>query len=98
MEETALSRIGKLYAFTTIRVKPPHYVGQIPYIVGIVELPEGERIRALLTECDQNSLNIGMEMELIIESVGRTVEPLGKIEVGEEILGWKFKPLRRSDS
>jgi uncharacterized OB-fold protein len=95
MEEIALSQTGTLYSFTTIRVKPPHYIGEVPYIVGIVELPEGERIRTLLTDCDQDSLEIGMEMELVIEVVGRTTKPLGKIEAGTEVLGWKFRPLRR---
>lgn len=95
MEEIALSRTGILYSFTTIKVKPPHFIGQVPYIVGVVELPEGERIRTLLTDCDQDSLEIGMEMELVIEVVGKAAKPLGKIEVGTEVVGWKFRPLRR---
>jgi uncharacterized protein len=95
MEKIALSRIGNLFAFTTVRVKPPHFIGEVPYLVGIVELPEGERIRTLLTECDQHSLKIGMKMELVIESVGKTTEPIGKIEFGTEVLAWKFRPLGR---
>lgn len=95
MEEIALSQTGILYSFTTIRVKPPHFIGEVPYIVGVVELPEGERIRTLLTDCDQASLEIGMEMELVIEVVGKTTKPLGKMEVGTEVVGWKFRPLRR---
>ena len=95
MEEIAIGQTGKLYSFTTIRVKPPHFIGEVPYIVGVVELPEGERIRALLTDCEQDSLELGMEMQLVIEAVGKTTKPLGKIGVGTEVLGWKFKPLRR---
>ncbi|MCJ7791026.1 MAG: OB-fold domain-containing protein [Dehalococcoidia bacterium] len=94
MEGVALSRIGKLYSFTTVRIKPPHFIGQPPYLVGVVELPEGERIRTLLTECDKDSLKIGMEMELVIERIGTSTEVIGKIEVGTELLGWKFRPLR----
>lgn len=95
MEEVGLSRIGRLYAFTTIRVKPPHFIGEVPYLTGVVELPEGERIKTLLTECEQDSLEIGMEMELVVESVGKTSEPIGKIKVGTEVLGWRFRPLRK---
>lgn len=95
MEEIALSQTGRLYSFTTIKVKPPHFIGEVPYIVGVVELPEGERIRTLLTDCDQASLEIGMDMELVIEIVGKTNKPLGKIEVGTDVTGWKFRPLRR---
>jgi len=95
MEKILLSRIGKLFSFTTVRVKPPHFIGEVPYLVGVVELPEGERIKTLLTECDQGVLEIGMEMELVIESVGRLKAPMGKIEAGTEVSGWKFRPLRK---
>lgn len=95
MKNIPLSRIGKLFSFTTVRVKPPHFIGEAPYLVGVVELPEGERIKTLLTECDQNALEVGMEMELVIASVGRLKAPIGKIEAGTEVLGWKFRPLRR---
>jgi uncharacterized protein len=95
LEEVQLSRTGKLYSFTTIRVRPPHYIGEVPYAVGVVELPEGERIRTLLSHCDQSCLEIGVEMELSIEVVGKANKPIGKIEVGTEVLGWTFRPLRR---
>jgi len=97
MERVSLNQTGKLYSFTTIRVKPPHFLGDVPYLMGVVELPEGERIRALLTECDQGSLEIGMDMELVIESVGKTTKPVGKIDVGTEVLGWKFRPRRKEE-
>jgi uncharacterized OB-fold protein len=95
MEKIPLSRVGKLFSFTTVRVKPPHFIGEVPYLVGVVELPEGERIKTLLTGNDQSALEIGMEMELIIESVGRLKAPIGNIEAGTEVLGWKFRPLRK---
>ena len=95
MLEIPLSRTGKLYSFTTIRVRPPHYIGEVPYVVGVVELSEGERIRTLLSHCDQSSLRIGMDMELSIEVIGTANKPLGKIEVGTEVVGWTFRPLRR---
>ncbi len=95
MEKIPLSRVGKLFSFTTVRVKPPHFIGEVPYLVGVVELPEGERIKTLLTGCDQSFLEIGMEMELVIEPVGRLKAPMGNIEAGTEVLGWKFRPLRK---
>lgn len=95
MEKILLSRVGKLFSFTTVRVKPPHFIGEVPYLVGVVELPEGERIKTLLTGCDQSVLEIGMEMELVIESIGKLKAPMGKIEAGTEVSGWKFRPLRK---
>lgn len=95
LEKIPLSRVGKLFSFTTVRVRPPHFIGEVPYLVGVVELPEGERIKTLLTGCDPSVLEIGMEMELVIESVGRLKSPIGNIEAGTEVSGWKFRPLRK---
>lgn len=90
MEEIQLSRTGKLYAFTTIREKLPGSKVQYPSLVGIIELPEGEKIRTLLVDCDHTSLRIGDDMELVIDTVYED-------EAGRHVLGWKFRPLRRKD-
>lgn len=97
MKEIPLSGKGTLYSFTTVRVRPPHFIGEVPYVVGVVELAEGEKIRTLLSHCDQSVLEIGMAMELSIEVVGKANKPIGKIEVGSEVLGWTFRPLRRQE-
>lgn len=90
LEEVALSRRGKLCSFTSILVKLPGAKLEPPYFVGIVELPEGERIRTLLTNSSPALLKIGDEMELIIDAVY-------KDESGREVLGWKFKPVREGE-
>jgi uncharacterized OB-fold protein len=95
MEKIPLSRVGKLFSFTTVRVKPPHFIGAVPYLVGVVELPEGERIKTLLTGCEQGELEIGMEMELVIERVGKLKAPIGNIDAETEVSGWKFRPVRK---
>lgn len=88
MEEVAFGCGGKLYSFTTVRVKPGWCITPVPFMAGVVELPEGERIRTQLVDCDQSSLEIGMDMELTIGVVGTN-------ESGSEVLGWKYRPLRR---
>ena len=60
-----------------------------PYAVGYIDLPEGVRIYSMLTEADMKKLEIGMEMELVIE-------PIRKTSDGEEIIGYKFKPVLQS--
>ena len=95
MEEITFPRTGKLHSFTTVRIHPPHCLLEVPYMAGKVELEGGEQIRTLLTDCDQSSLEIGMEMELAIESIGKAKESMGKIAVGDEILAYKFRPVRR---
>ena len=98
METTFLSRTGTLYSFSSINVPPPHFIGEVPYLVGTVELPQGEKIQSLLTGCDFKALEIGMEMELVIEVAGTTTKPFAKLDPGTQVLAWKFRPKRRSQS
>jgi len=90
LEEVALSRRGRLYSFTTIMVKLPGAKLDPPYLVGIVELPEGERIRTLLSGAESASLNIGDEMELVIDVIYED-------DLGRQVLGWKFRPVRKGE-
>ena len=93
MEEFIIPTVGKLYSFTTIRVKPPHSIVQVPYVVGLVEVAGGEKVKTLIDVKDQSELKIGMDVELIIDVIGKMDEPMGVIRPGQEVLGWKFKPV-----
>lgn len=90
LEKVGLSRKGRLHSFTTVLVKLPGARVDPPYLVGVVELPEGERIRTLLAGADQESLRIGQEMELAVCVVY-------KDESEKEVLGWKFRPADDGD-
>lgn len=86
MEEIALSRRGKLNTFTLTMVAPPGF--QAPYIQGYVDLPEGCTIFTLITGCEprEDALQIGQEVELV-------VEPVRVDEEGNQLIGYKFKPV-----
>lgn len=86
MEEIPLSRRGRLNTFTLTTVAPPGF--QAPYIQGFVDLPEGCTVFTLITGCEpsEGSLQIGQEMELVIE-------PVRLDEEGNQLLGYKFKPM-----
>jgi benzoylsuccinyl-CoA thiolase BbsA subunit len=84
IEETPLSRKGKLYTFTEVYQKPPDYNGPIPYLIGRVLLPEGVFVLAQL-KAKKEDLKIDMDMELVVESIYRD-------ETGKEIIGYKFIP------
>jgi uncharacterized OB-fold protein len=90
LKEIALGRTAKLYSFTTVRVRIPDSKVEPPYLVGIVEFPEGERARTLLADCDPASLKVGADMELMIEAVYED-------ELGRQILGWKYRPLKGTE-
>lgn len=87
MKEIPLSSRGKLYTYTVIYQAPPGYVGKMPYAVGKVELPEGERILAPLVEVEPPQLRVGMEMELVIGKVFEDPE-------GGEVVTYQFRPYK----
>jgi uncharacterized OB-fold protein len=64
-----LSGSGRLWAWTAVTTAPPGYRGAAPYGFGVVELPEGIRVVARLTEADPARLSAGQEMQLVIVPV-----------------------------
>jgi len=90
-ENVELSRRGVLWTWTVQNFPPPHpYLGDarefVPFGVGYIELPEGLRVEARLTENDADRLRIGMDMELVIE-------PFGTNAKGPQLLTFAFRPL-----
>lgn len=85
-EEIPLSRRGKLYTYSINQMAPEGFIA--PYITGKIDLPEKVRIFSVITGCEPNedSLYIGMEMEVVFE-------PLRKDEAGNDLIGYKFRPL-----
>jgi len=87
VEETLLGPKASLFSFTNINHRVPEgYEGPVPYGVGWVDLPEGARIVAYLTESDPEKLKVGMDLMLIIDKLFDDSE-------GNELIGFKFKPL-----
>ena len=86
MEEVPLGSKGRLDSFAVLRQAPPGFVA--PYMVGIVQLPDGPELFCLITGCEikDDALVIGQEMELVIDRIREDDE-------GNEIIGWKFKPV-----
>jgi uncharacterized OB-fold protein len=84
-ETITLGRGGVLYAYTAVENAPPGYRGQVPYGIGVVELPEGIRIVTRLTESAVDRLRFEMPMRLVTEE-------LFVNEAGDTIVGWAFAP------
>jgi uncharacterized OB-fold protein len=86
MEQVALSSVGKVYSSTAVWYSPPLYKGQIPYVAGEVELPEGALVATIFTGCSQERpLEIDTEVELVTDKFGEDEE-------GNDIMIPKFKP------
>jgi uncharacterized OB-fold protein len=82
-EPVELSRRGTLWAWTAVTAPPPGYKGEVPYGVGIVELPEGVRVIGRLTETDPGALSEGQAMEL-------RVVPLHRDDEGNDVVTYAF--------
>lgn len=84
-EATDLSPGGLLWAWTAVTAAPPGYRGEVPYGMGVVELPEGIRVITRLTESDPAALRAGQPMEL-------RVVPLHTDDEGTPIVTFAFAP------
>lgn len=81
-----LSQYGKLWTFTVIRNRPPgDFKGKVPMGEGLVELPEGIRVKSPLGG-DIEKLEIGMDLKF-------TAYPLYENENGEEVIAFRFDPV-----
>ncbi len=68
-EKVRLSDEGKVLTFTVIRVAPKQFATQTPYVVAVVELPEGARITAQVVDCRPEEVEIGKSVKLVFRKV-----------------------------
>jgi uncharacterized OB-fold protein len=61
----------------------------VPFGIGVVELPEGVRVIARLTESDPAALRSGQQMSL-------RVVPLHTDEEGHDVVTFAFEPVPAS--
>jgi uncharacterized OB-fold protein len=81
-----LSQKGKLWTYTVIRNRPPgDFKGKVPMGEGLVELPEGIRVKSPLGG-DVEKLEIGMDLKF-------TAYSLYENEHGDEVIAFKFDPV-----
>ncbi len=78
---------GELYSFTTLRQGPAGFENYTPYSVGMIKLDEGPMVEAMLTDVNDDELEIGMRMEMVT----RRIREEG--ERGILIYGYKFRPV-----
>ena len=77
---------GKLYSYTTIFQAPDRFEQIVPYLVGLVDLEEGVRITAQLTDVQPKDVHIGMPLEMVVRQISED-GPKGPI-----LYGYKFRP------
>ncbi len=98
-EQVELARRGTLWTWTVQGFPPksPPYVGDTspegfrPFGVGYIELAGQVRVESRLTESDPAKLEIGMEMEMVIET-------LGQDDDGNDLVTYAFAPVAEGAS
>ncbi|PKB68190.1 MAG: hypothetical protein BZY81_02440 [SAR202 cluster bacterium Io17-Chloro-G4] len=81
-----LGKQGILYSFTIVRIPPQGWPGDVPYVLGQIELAEGPQVLAEVIDCRHDDLKIGMNVELAL----RLVEAA---EGGAERVVYKWQPV-----
>jgi uncharacterized OB-fold protein len=86
-QQYQFSGTGKVYSYTTVYDAPKGFEEFAPYTIAIVELAEGPRVTAQITDCDNGTLKIGQ----VVEMVTRILSKDG--DRGPITYGYKFRPL-----
>jgi len=56
---------GTVYTFTIVRqYNMPPFATMVPYVVAMIELPEGPRVLGHVTDCDPAEVRIGAEVQM----------------------------------
>jgi uncharacterized OB-fold protein len=82
MRKARIGKQGTLYSFTTSYMPSSQF--QAPFTVGWIDLKEGIRIVAPILAKQYQILQIGMEMELVIDELWRNEKT--------RVFGYKYRP------
>ncbi len=64
-EKTKLSWKGKVITSTVVTVAPTDFQMEAPYVVAVVETPEGARLMTQVVDCDPSAVQPGMDVSLV---------------------------------
>ncbi|MBN1231206.1 MAG: Zn-ribbon domain-containing OB-fold protein [Anaerolineales bacterium] len=86
------SGFGKVYAFTHLSDVPEGYDDFAPYALAIIELDEGPRVTAQLTDLGDVEIEIGMPVEVVTRRLRSATDERGML-----IYGYKFRPVLKTE-
>lgn len=77
---------GTIYSYTVMYQTSPPFEPYVPYVVALIDLDEGPRITAQLTDIAPDEVKIGLEVEMVIRKMSEEGER------GMIVYGYKFRP------
>ena len=69
LEAVELGVKGILFSYTIVRIPPAGWPGDVPYVLGQVELPQGPQVLAEVIGCKYDDLEIGLDLEMTLRAV-----------------------------
>ncbi len=79
---------GTVVSWTTVRQPPEAFTEQAPYVVALIQLDEGPKLTAQLTDLGDVEPYAGMPVEMVTRKLRNDREERGLI-----IYGYKFRPV-----
>jgi uncharacterized OB-fold protein len=70
LEPYRLKRQGKVLSYTAVHVAAEGFEDQVPYVLAIIELEDGPRLTAQITDCNADEIKIGDEVEIVFRRMG----------------------------
>jgi len=70
LEPYRLKRRGKVISYTVVHVAANGFEDQAPYALVIIELEDGPRLTAQVTDCNPDEVKIGDEVEIVFRRMG----------------------------
>ena len=86
VQPVEFANTGHLVTFTEIFNPPSGYEAVAPYFIGLVQLDNGPRVLAQLTDVNQQEVRIGMRVEMVFRRL------LVDGDAGPILYGYKFRP------
>ena len=90
VEDATFGPRGKLWSCARQDYPPPapakYDEPYKPYALGVVDLDDGLRVVGRISTDDPQGLEVGIDVELVLEPLCHDAE-------GNEVITWKFKPL-----
>ena len=70
MRKYYFSGDGTVSSFTVVHEGMPQYKAQIPYVLALIDLKEGDKIIGQIVDCDPKDIEIGRQVEMVFRKLG----------------------------
>ena len=70
-ETTRMAETGKVLTYSVIRVAPPAFAQEVPYIVAVIEEDDGTRLEAQVADLAPAEMKMGLKVRLEFRKISQ---------------------------